>query len=68
MNDNLRKLQEKWDKELEDENKDKTEEQSLEDAFWGMETLVYSSRSVPFQKGNNVTVTEIESSKEKKED
>lgn len=54
MNDKVRKLEEEWAKE------EKTEEEALDDALFGMETLLYTSRSLKIEGNSNVKVTEIE--------
>lgn len=54
MNDKVRKLEEEW------ANEEKTEEESLDDALFGMEVLLYSSRSLKIEGNSNVKVTEIE--------
>lgn len=54
MNDKVRKLEEEW------ENEEKTEEESIEDALFGMETLLYTSRSLKIEGNSNVKITEIE--------
>ena len=57
MNDDVKKLEEKW------ANEEKSEEQKLDDDLLGMELLIYNSRSVKIPEGSNVTVTEIEKKK-----
>lgn len=59
MNDKVNQLQEEWDKE------EKTEDQLLDESFFGMELLVYNSRSLKYEEGSNVKVTEIPDKKKK---
>ncbi len=54
MNDKVKKLEEEW------ANEEKTEEESLEDALFGMEALIYTSRSLKIEGNSNVKVVEIE--------
>lgn len=54
MNEKIRKLEEEWAKE------EKTEEEELEDALFGMETLLYTSRSLKIEGNSNVKVVEID--------
>lgn len=59
MNDKVKQLEEEWDKEI------KTEDQLLDESFFGMELLVYNSRSLKFKEGSNIKVTEIPDKKKK---
>ncbi len=54
MNDRVKKLEEEWAKE------EKTEEELMDDALFGMERLIYTSRAIKVEGNSNVTVTEIE--------
>jgi hypothetical protein len=54
MNDKVRKLEEEWAKE------EKNEEESLDDALFGMEMLLYTSRSLKIEGNSNVKITEID--------
>ena len=59
MNDKVKRLEEEWDKEV------KTEDQLLDESFFGMELLIYNSRSLKYEEGSNVKVTEIPDKKKK---
>ena len=60
MNDRIKELEEEWDKE------EKTEDEKLDDALFGMERIVYASRSLPFAPGTNVKVVDLEDEKKSK--
>lgn len=59
MNDKVKQLEEEWAKE------EKTEDQLLDESFFGMELLVYNSRSLKYEEGSNVKVVEIPDKKKK---
>lgn len=63
MEERVKKLEEKWKEE--EANQEKSETESLEDAFFGMEQLIYASRSIRVQGNSNVTVVEIEDTEKK---
>ncbi len=54
MNDKIKQLEEEWEKE------EKTDDEKLNDALFGMEQLVYASRSLPFSPANNVKVVDLD--------
>lgn len=62
VNDKVKQLEEQYDKEREN----RTEDEVLEDAFFEMEMLIYSSRSLRVEGNSNVTITEIPDKKDKK--
>lgn len=59
MEQRIKELEEKWAKE----DQEKNEEELLDDALHGMETLIYASRSLKFEPGTNVTITELDDDK-----
>lgn len=61
-NDKMQQLEEQWDKEREE----RSEDEVLEDAFFEMEMLIYSSRSLRVEGNSNVKITEVPDKKDKK--